>query len=71
MPWLRWLFVSFGVTFPVLLFAYLLRDRPWQQAVSEALTWGGITAFVFTAAQIRRVRRGKECALCDAIGGEK
>lgn len=65
MPWLRWLFAAFAVAFPVIFASHLLRQRPVAHAVSEALIWGAITAFVFMAAKIRNARRGRRCALCE------
>ncbi|KGQ20522.1 hypothetical protein LF41_1059 [Lysobacter dokdonensis DS-58] len=65
MPWLRWLLTAFALIFPVLLATYLMRDRPLAQAVSEALAWGGISAWVYVAARVNAVRRGRRCALCE------
>ena len=70
MPWLRWLLSAFAFAFPVLLVAYLIRDRPLSVAVSQALVWGGISAWVFTIAQIRRYRRGQRCAVCEVVAGK-
>jgi len=69
MPWLRWLLSAFAIAFPVLYAVYLLRDRP--HALGEALAWGAITAFAFMLAQVRRVRRGEKCALCDDFARDR
>ncbi len=64
MPWLRWLLAAFSVAFPVILVSHVLRDRPLHYAVSEALIWGGISAWIYMVGRIYNVRRGRQCALC-------
>ena len=64
MPWFRWLLTAFAVVFAVLFLVYVLRGFPLQRATSEALAWGAISAWVYVAARVRNVRRGRHCALC-------
>ncbi|MGO4552124.1 hypothetical protein AB4059_13635 [Lysobacter sp. 2RAF19] len=64
MPWLRWLFASFSVTAPLIFLSHVLRDHPLHYAVSEALVWGGISAWIYTLGRIENTRRGRQCALC-------
>lgn len=65
MPWLRWLLAAFAIAFPVIFLAHVLRDRPLRYAISEALIWGGISAWVYVVGRIYNVRRGRQCALCE------
>ncbi|MUV14378.1 hypothetical protein [Noviluteimonas gilva] len=72
MPWLRWLLAAFAIASPVIFLAHMLRDRPLHYAISEALVWGGITAWVYVVGRIYNARRGRKCALCEepSRGGE-
>ena len=64
MPWLRWLLAAFAVAAPLIFLSHVLRDRPLHYAVSEALVWGGISAWIYTLGRIENTRRGRHCALC-------
>ena len=67
MPWLRWLLAAFAIAAPVIFLAHVLRDRPLNYAVSEALVWGGISAWIYVVGRIYNVRRGRHCALCERL----
>ena len=63
---LRWYATVFTIAFVVIAAAHLLRARPMNYALSEALVWASITAAVYVASRLYNARRGRHCALCES-----
>lgn len=56
-----------ALCFAVLAVVYLLRGRPMQQALTEALMWACVTAAVYTGVLYRKLKAAQHCGLCRDI----
>jgi hypothetical protein len=57
--------VVFTLAFVVIASSHLLRARPLEYALREALLWSAVSAGVYFATRLFHMRRGRSCALCD------
>jgi hypothetical protein len=62
--WIKRFLAVAGVAFAILLVAELTKGHAPDAALEFALLWSLVTAAVFVAAAIVRVRRNRSCALC-------
>ena len=62
---IRWYTTVFAIAFVVIASAHLLRARPMNFALSEALLWASISAAIYVATRIYNSRQGRTCAVCE------
>jgi len=67
--WIVRFALFFAVAFAVLLVVQLLKGNHVSAAVAYGLSWGALSAFVFTAIGYARYRRSPACMTKRSSGG--
>jgi hypothetical protein len=63
--WIRRYVLTLVLAFVVFAGAHLLRGRPFESSVVEALIWSVIFASIFVGTRMYQSRKGVHCAICN------
>jgi hypothetical protein len=65
--WIRRYLLVLVLGFVVFAGAHLLRGRPFESSIIEALIWSVIFASIFVGVRLYQSRKGVHCAICNDI----